>query len=170
MMYSPRWSFLYPGLALMIGGTAMALWLLPGPRSVGTVTIDIHTLLYAIMAILIGCQAVTFSVFTKVFAITEKLMPEGPRLNRLFRHFRLETGLAVGGLLIAAGVGLAVYSLFLWDAHNFGPMDPERLVRVDEPAPARVAVMRPAVLLLPVEHRGQHRREHQHHLQPQNAL
>jgi len=130
MMYSPRWSFLYPGLTLMIGGTAMALWLLPGPRSVGTVTIDIHTLLYAIMAILIGCQAVTFSVFTKVFAITEKLMPEGPRLNRLFRHFRLETGLAVGGLLIAASVGLAVYSLFLWDAHNFGPMDPERLVRV----------------------------------------
>ena len=130
MMYSPRWSFLYPGLTLMIGGTAMALWLLPGPRSVGTVTIDIHTLLYAIMAILIGFQAVTFSVFTKVFAVTEKLMPEDPRLNWLFRHFRLETGLAVGGLLIAAGVGLAVYSLFLWDVHNFGPMDPERLVRV----------------------------------------
>ena len=130
MMYSPRWSFLYPGLALMISGTVLALWLLPGPRSVGTVTVDIRTLLYAIMAILIGFQAVTFSVFTKVFAITEKLMPEDARLNWLFRHFRLETGLAVGGLMIVAGVGLAVYSLFLWDAHNFGPMDPERLVRV----------------------------------------
>ena len=130
MMYSPRWSFLYPGLALMIGGTALALWLLPRPRIVGSVTIDIHTLLYAIMGILIGFQAVTFSVFTKVFAITEKLMPEDTRLKWLFRHFRLETGLAVGGLLIAAGIGLAVYSLFLWDAHNFGPMDPERLVRV----------------------------------------
>ena len=130
MMYSPRWSFLYPGLALMIGGTALALWLLPRPRSVGSVTIDIHTLLYAIMGILIGFQMVTFSVFTKVFAITEKLMPEDSRMNWLFRHFRLETGLVAGGLLIAAGLGLAVYSLFLWDAHNFGPMDPERLVRV----------------------------------------
>jgi hypothetical protein len=130
MMYSPRWSFLYPGLALMMGGTAMALWLLPGPRTVGTITIDIHTLLYEIMAILIGFQAVTFSIFTKVFAITEKLMPEDSRLNWLFRHFRLETGLAIGGVLMAVGVGLAAYSLFLWDAHNFGPMDPERLVRV----------------------------------------
>ncbi len=130
MMYSPRWSFLYPGLALMIGGTAMALWLLPGPRSIRSVTIDIHTLLYATTAILIGFQAVTISIFTKVFAITEKLMPEDPRLNWLFRHLRLETGLAVGGVLIAAGVGLAIYSLFLWDVHNFGPMDPERLVRV----------------------------------------
>jgi glycosyltransferase involved in cell wall biosynthesis len=130
MMYSPRWSFLYPGLALMIGGTAMALWLLPGPRSVGSITIDIHTLLYAIMAILIGFQAFTFSVFTKVFAITEKLMPEDARLAWLFHHFRLETGLAIGGLLMVAGGGLAVYSLFLWDVHDFGPMDPERLVRI----------------------------------------
>jgi glycosyltransferase involved in cell wall biosynthesis len=130
LMYSPRWSFLYPGLALMVSGTVVALWLLPGPRRVGRVTVDIHTLLYAIMAILIGFQAVAFSIFSKVFAITEKLMPEDPRLNRLFRYFRLETGLAVGGLLMAAGIALGVYSLFLWNAHHFGPMDPTRLVRI----------------------------------------
>jgi hypothetical protein len=55
-------------------------------------------------------------------------------------------------------------SLSSLDGFSTRPPDrapPERLVRVDEPAPARVAVMRPAVLLLPVEHRGQHRREHQ---------
>ena len=130
MMYSPRWSFLYPGAALMVAGTALALWLLPGPRNVGSITIDIHTLLYAVMAILIGFQMVTFSIFTKVFAITEKLMPEDARLNWLFRHFQLETGLLTGGFLMAAGVGLAAYSLFLWNAHGFGPMDPEGLVRV----------------------------------------
>jgi hypothetical protein len=65
-----------------------------------------------------------------VFAITEKLMPEDPRLSWLFRYFRLETGLAIGAVMITAGVGLAAYSLFLWDAHHFGPMDPVRLVRV----------------------------------------
>ena len=129
MMYSPRWSFLYPGLALMVAGTAVALWLLPGPRSLGAITIDIHTLLYAVMAILIGFQMVTFSVFTKVFAITEKLMPEDVRLNWLFRYFTLETGLAIGGLMMTLGACLASYSLFLWDAHHFGAMDPERLVR-----------------------------------------
>ena len=97
---------------------------------VGSITVDIHTLLYAILAILIGFQMVTFSVFTKVFAITEKLLPEDARLNRLFRYFTLETGLALGGLLMAFGAGLAFYSLFLWDAQHFGQMDPERLVRV----------------------------------------
>jgi glycosyltransferase involved in cell wall biosynthesis len=130
MMYSPRWSFLYPGLALLLGGSAAALWLLPGPRRLGSVTIDIHTLLYAIMAILIGFQAVAFSIFTKVFAITGKLLPEDPRLNWLFRYFRLETGLAMGGALMAAGIGLGLYSLFLWNAHHFGPLDPTRTVRI----------------------------------------
>jgi glycosyltransferase involved in cell wall biosynthesis len=130
LMYSPRWSFLYPGLALMIAGVAVSLWLLPGPRKIGSVTIDIHTLLYAIMAVLVGFQAVMFSVFTKVFAITEKLMPEDPQLNWLFRYFSLETGLAIGGLMIFGGAGLGFYSLFLWDVGNFGPMDPTRLVRV----------------------------------------
>jgi len=130
LMYSPRWSFLYPGMALMVIGTALALWLLPGPRRVGSVTIDIHTLLYAVMAILVGFQAVSFSIFTKVFATTEKLLPEDPRLTRLFRYFSLETGLAAGGILMAAGVVLGGYSLWLWRGHNFGPLDPARVVRV----------------------------------------
>ena len=130
MMYSPRWSFLYPGLALLAGGTAVALWLLPGPRRIASVTIDIHTLLYAIMAILTGIQAVAFSVLTKVFAVTVKLMPEDPRVTGLLRSFTLEIGLAVGGLLMAAGAGLGFYSLFVWHIHNFGPLDPTRVVRL----------------------------------------
>lgn len=130
MMYSPRWLFLYPGIALMLAGMLVAFWLLPGPQRVGSVVIDIHTLLYAVMAILIGFQAVLFSVFTKVFAITEKLLPDDPRLTSLFRYFTLETGLAAGSLLTLAGLGLGAYSFLLWDEQKFGSMDPTRLVRV----------------------------------------
>ena len=114
----------------MAGGTALALWLLPGPRRIGSITVDIHTLLYAIMAILVGFQAVSFSIFTKVFTVTENLMPQDPRLNWLFRYFKLETGLAVGGLLMTAGLGLGLYSLLLWSTHHFGPLDPTHVVRV----------------------------------------
>ena len=35
LLYSPRWLFLYPGLALMLLGTAGTAWLLPGPRRIG---------------------------------------------------------------------------------------------------------------------------------------
>jgi glycosyltransferase involved in cell wall biosynthesis len=130
MMYSPRWAFLYPGLVLMLAGTALAIWLLPGPRAIGRVTLDIHTLLYAVMAILVGFQAVVFAIFTKVFAITGKLLPEDPRLNSLFRYLTLETGLAFGALLMLGGGGLGIYSVFRWDLQNFGPLDPFRMVRL----------------------------------------
>ena len=44
------------------------------------------------MAILIGFQSVVFATFTKVFAISEGLLPEDPRLTRLFRYVTLEVG------------------------------------------------------------------------------
>src|SRR6202162_265595 len=73
LLYSPRWLFLYPGIALFLIGNGVGLWLLPGPRNIGLVTIDVHTLLFAAMIVLIGFQSILFAVFSKVFAITEGL-------------------------------------------------------------------------------------------------
>jgi glycosyltransferase involved in cell wall biosynthesis len=130
LLYSPRWLFLYPGLSLIIVGIATATWLLPGPRRVGHSVLDIHTLLYGVVAILAGSQAVIFAFFTKVFGITEGLLPEDPRLTRAFRVFNLEKGLLAGGALLTAGVCIAVYSFYLWNRAGFGPMNPVVLVRL----------------------------------------
>src|SRR6478736_3870626 len=54
LLYSPRWLFLFPGSLLMILGMLVGLWLLPGPRVVNGVTLDVHTLLYAAIAVIIG--------------------------------------------------------------------------------------------------------------------
>jgi len=134
LLYSPRWLFLYPGLLLMILGSLAGGWLLLGPRVVDGITFDVHTLLYAALAIIVGYQTVNFAVFTKVFGITEGLLPEDPRLTRLFRHVTLETGLIAGGLLFVGGFGLSVYALSSWEAHSFGPLDPSRTLRLVIPA------------------------------------
>src|ERR1700758_490243 len=84
LLYSPRWLFLYPGLALMIVGTLLGVWLLPSQRTVGTVAFDVHTMLYAAVFVLLGYQAIAFAVFTKLFAISEGLLPPDPTLDRLF--------------------------------------------------------------------------------------
>jgi hypothetical protein len=130
LMYSPRWLFLYPGFLAMLLGLAFVVFLLPGPRRIGNIVLDIHTLLYAVLAILVGFQAVLFALFTKVFAITEGLLPEDARLNRLFRIFTLETGLAAGILLQLGGGACVIYSVLLWNGHGFGPMDPTSLMRL----------------------------------------
>jgi glycosyltransferase involved in cell wall biosynthesis len=134
LLYSPRWLFLYPGLFLMLVGAVVSGWLLLGPRVVDGITFDVHTLLYAAMAIIIGYQTVNFAVFTKVFAITEGLLPEDPRLTIMFRHITLETGIIAGTLLLAAGLGLSVYALSFWSATSFGPLDPSRTLRLVIPA------------------------------------
>src|SRR5262249_25578001 len=56
LLYSPRWLFLYPGIALMLIGAIVGAWLLPGPQRVGNVVFDVHTLLYAAIAMLLGFQ------------------------------------------------------------------------------------------------------------------
>jgi len=140
LLYSPRWLFLYPGIVLMIVGLAVAGWLIPGPRVVRGVTFDVHTLLYATLAVFLGFQAATFAVFTKVFAISEGLLPEDPALNRVFRYVTLESGLIVGGLLVAFGLGDSIFALYLWGARSFGPLDPSAVLRIIIPAVISLAL------------------------------
>lgn len=130
LLYSPRWLFLYPGFALIALGLAIGAWLLPGPQTVGGVTFDTNTLLFGAMAILVGSQSVIFAVFTKVFAISEGLLPEDPRLNRMFRYITLETGLIAGGLLLLAGAAIWVVGFGYWGSHAFGPLVPDRVLRI----------------------------------------
>ena len=140
LLYSPRWLFLYPGILLMLIGAVVSGALMVGPRVIDGVTFDIHTFLYAAMAIIIGYQTVIFAVFTKVFAITEGLLPEDPRLTVMFRHITLETGIVAGTLLFLAGIGLSVYALSFWSATSFGPLDPSRELRLVIPAVTLLAL------------------------------
>jgi glycosyltransferase involved in cell wall biosynthesis len=134
LLYSPRWLFLYPGLALMLVGLVAGLWLLPEPRKMGNVTFDVHTLLYAAIAILLGFQSIAFAVFTKLFAISEGLHPPDPLLDRLFRYIDLELGLLVGTILTITGFAISIYAVRVWEAHQFGPLDMSRTLRIVIPA------------------------------------
>ncbi len=79
---------------------------------------------------LIGFQSVYFAIFSKVFAVTEKLVPEDPRLTIMFRYITLEVGLAIGILLALIGVGTWILGLKYWSANHFGSLDPETTLRI----------------------------------------
>ena len=134
LLYSPRWLFLYPGTALMIWGLIVSIWLLPGTQKIGSISFDVHTLLYGAIAIIIGFQAVTFAFFTKVFAISEKFLPEDPKLNKIFRYVTLETGLIVGVTLILIGIVGSFLSLTIWSKTAFGTLDPSKTLRLVIPS------------------------------------
>lgn len=134
LLYSPRWLFFYPGVFLLVAGLLCGFWLVAGPRAVGPITFDVHTLLYAATAILLGFQAITFAAFTKIFAISEGLLPRDPRLDALFRIITLEVGLLIGIVLVLIGLGGSAWAISAWGQNQFGPLDPFRIMRIVVPS------------------------------------
>lgn len=134
LMYSPRWLFLFPGIALMLGGFGLMAWLLPAERPLGHVNLGVDTLAYAAAAILLGFQLAFFGVAAKVFAITEGLLPEDESFNRWFQYVTLETGLIAGVLLLVVGVGIAVSSVVNWAHTGYGSLPPVEMMRHTLPA------------------------------------
>lgn len=122
LMYSPRWLFFYPGIFLVLAGFLATLSLLPSPK--------VHSLLYSSAAITIGFQIVTFALFTKVFGISEGLLPEDRRLNRLFNYLNLETGLIAGCVLFLMGAAASVYAFGVWGQQDFGTLNPAQTMPI----------------------------------------
>jgi hypothetical protein len=129
LMYSPRWLFFYPGLLLMSIGLLTGAWLLPEPRHLFGVSLDVHTMLYSAAAVNLGFQAVVFAIFTKVFAITEGLLPEDPRLNKAFQYITLESGILCGAALFLLGLAGSVWAVHLWSVQQFGQLNTSTMLR-----------------------------------------
>ena len=122
LMYSPRWLFLYPGILLVLLGLLGYGLAMPGV-TIGSVTFDAHTLLFASLAILSGYQSIVFAIFTKTFAISEGLLPEDTRLTQLFELVNLEKGLLAGGGALLIGLALLMASVNEWRLKDFGPLN-----------------------------------------------
>jgi len=140
LLYSPRWLFLFPGAAMILAGLTVGAMLMPGPLKVGSVTFDVHTMIYAAVAILVGFEAISVGVFTKIFAIGEGLLPPDPRLSRFFKFITLEVGLTVGAILLLLGVGGSLGAVWWWQQRGFGPLDKERMLRAVIPSALALAL------------------------------
>jgi glycosyltransferase involved in cell wall biosynthesis len=134
LLFSPRWLFLYPGLGLLVTGLAAMAWLLPAPRMVAGITLDIHTLFYASLAVIVGFHSALFYVFARLYGMREGLAPPDERFLRLTRAVTLEAGLLTGLLLLLIGVGLAVFALSAWNRTAFGVLAPEYAMRLVIPS------------------------------------
>jgi glycosyltransferase involved in cell wall biosynthesis len=140
LLFSPRWLFLYPGLALFAVGVVLSALLLGGPLHVAGVRLDIHTLLVAGFLALIGYQLVLFAVFTKIFAVRMGFHPPHPVLERLFRYITLEVGLLAGALMVLAGIVGLVLAVASWQSVGFGNLDPSLTMREVIPAVLLLAI------------------------------
>ena len=134
LLFSPRWLFLYPGLGLLASGVGMMAWLLPAPRTVGGITLDIHTLFYASLAVVVGFHSALFYVFARLYGMREGLAPPDERFLRVTSRLTLEVGLLIGLALLLVGLALAVIALSAWTERAFGILPPEYAMRLVIPS------------------------------------
>jgi hypothetical protein len=109
-------------------------WLLPGPRLVGAIGLDIHTMLIACAAVLVGYQAIVFGVFAEIFTIREGLRPESRTVRSFFSRIKLETGLLAGLVMLLTALGVLGYAGWQWESVDFGRLNPENTMRLAIPA------------------------------------
>jgi hypothetical protein len=140
LLYSPRWLFLYPGTVLALAGLITGLSLVRGPRRIGSITLDIHTLFFACIGILVGFQSILFAVFGKTFAITERLLPSDRKFDRAFELFHLGTCLVAGVVLVGLGFFGASCAVLTWGKQGFGPLVPTRVMRLAIPSGLSLAL------------------------------
>jgi hypothetical protein len=134
LMMSPRWLMLYPGACLIGVGVAAEIAILHGPVVIGGVGFDIHTMLYAAGASILGVQLVLFSLLTRTVGVLKALLPMSPPLERFLRVFTVERGISLGLLLALAGLALAIYSVDSWAHTRLAALDPATMMRVAIPS------------------------------------
>src|SRR5690606_708389 len=107
------------GLVFVIAGVGLGGRLVAGPLEIaGNITLDVHTLFFCAMAVLVGVQAMAFAVLSEAFARHYGLRPAGSRLLRILRRVTLE-----------AGVALSAWSWWYWRRQGFGDLDPRHVLR-----------------------------------------
>jgi hypothetical protein len=134
LLYSPRYLFFLPGATLTLISLAVMLWLQPGPRVVGDVTFDVHTLLLASAGVQLGVILMLFWIFARVFTAASGLLPPSTNVSRIVDVVTLERGIIVGALLLLGGLAMAGMAFLEWRGTGFGELSYRATLRVVIPA------------------------------------
>ena len=135
LMYSPRWLFFYPGIVLTVLGLVLSLWLLPAERHIGSLNLDVDTLVYALFILLIGVHVTVFAVSAKIFGTRQGFLPaSSERVERFTEQLNPTNGLFIGALFLAIGLGLGIYAVAEWHAAGFGALTATRMLRFTLPS------------------------------------
>ncbi|MBO4389266.1 MAG: glycosyltransferase family 2 protein [Lachnospiraceae bacterium] len=129
LIYSPKWLFFYPGLAMILLGLVMIIALYIHPIHIGRIQFEVTTMFYFAMLLLMGIQSLQFSVYTNVYGRRIGQFPDTGALITGIARFMGGKGLALGALLMIVGLAGMIISLTLWGQVGFGEVDNTFILR-----------------------------------------
>lgn len=140
MMYSPNWTFLYPGLILSGIGLVIMVAIGIGPSRIGSVNFGINTMMYGATSLLVGVNISLFSMFTKAYALSSGFIPNSPKTLGILERFTVEKGVVIGVALTVLGIIATVIAFVIWGNHSFGNLQPESIMKITIPATTLIAI------------------------------
>ncbi len=131
LLHSPRWLFIYPGLTLIsVGLAGSALLARHAVRITPRLELDIHSLMVACFAILIGVQLVMFGALARRYQMIEGVLPPITNFKEFLLGLSLERILQVAVLVFFGGAAGIVWAVMHWASLGFGPIPYNLVMRV----------------------------------------
>ena len=129
LLFSPLWLFIIPGLVLLLISLLGYVALLAGPKRVGNVTFDVHTLFFFQAGLILGFIAIALGVIIRMFGMREGLLQENSWLQKLRVTPLLEMGSCMGIVMMLGGLFFGFDALMAWGAVGFSVLEPGELLR-----------------------------------------
>jgi glycosyltransferase involved in cell wall biosynthesis len=129
LLLCPLWLYFIPAGVLTALGMFLMLWLTPGARHIGPVTLDVHTMLLGSLCLLLGYQTGWLGYLAKVYGHYSGVLPAGGLVKKILETFTLERGLIAGLAVLGLGLAANLWLTWEWSSRNFGPLDISQTMR-----------------------------------------
>jgi glycosyltransferase involved in cell wall biosynthesis len=125
LVHSPTHLFILPGLVLSGVGLLLMILVAAGLSFFGRAW-GLHALIGGALLTIIGTQILALGLCAHAYG-TYFMGERDPWFDRMRARFRLEHGLALGGLFMLAGVVMGTVVLVTWISNGFGQLSYEQL-------------------------------------------
>jgi len=128
LVHSPTHLFILPGAVLALIGAFVSVTVLAQLDIFGRLW-DIHALIGGALFTIIGTQVLALGLCAHAYG-TYFMGEKDAWFDAMRRRFRLEHGLALGGVITLAGFVTALVIVIEWINRGFGPLSEQRLAIV----------------------------------------
>jgi glycosyltransferase involved in cell wall biosynthesis len=128
LVHSPNHLFIIPG-AVMSGLGALILLISESRLDLFGRPWGVHAVIGGALLMIVGTQILALGLCAHAYG-TYFMGEKDPWFDRMRARFRLEHGLLLGGLFMAAGIATGAVILVSWIVHGFGSLSYERLAVV----------------------------------------
>jgi glycosyltransferase involved in cell wall biosynthesis len=125
LVHSPTHLFIVPGAMLAGLGMFLMIFVVAGLNLAGRAW-GLHALIGGSLLMIVGTQVLALGLCAHAYG-TYFMGERDPWFDRMRARFRLEHGLALGGLFTVAGLAMGGVILGSWISHGFGVLAYERL-------------------------------------------